>query len=320
MVQRDRRSLVFKILTVTLLLVLLVSNACLGQITAPSPSTQQTIVLNLLHSQQYFGVPHVYQGDNGGTPTSQWPVYYGPSTASQYWGSTNINQPVLELVPAQQGVAGAMFWSETYSGGLVKITIIGTFSSGWPSGQFADGFDIYLFLKPTMWSVSPQYNYSVSYISTSKLRGIKVYIGGIIPQSSTPCLIVQWDPFLEPVYHVSGQWNVVILSNTNGTNPSVVAGWIGIGTGFIYPNPGDRINVTVTYNPSTNTLSGVVTDLNTGQSVSFILSLSGYFTPPSSSNYVFGIGATTGWGYANWALLYVAMTQQPTTLPTPPSV
>jgi hypothetical protein len=158
-----------------------------------------------------------------------------------------------------------------------------------------------------MWSVSPQYNYSISYISTSRLQGVKVYIGGIIPQSSTPYLIVQWDPFLEPVYHVSGQWNVEILSNINGTNPSVVAGWIGIGTGFIYPNPGDRINVTVTYDPSTNTLSGVVTDLNLGQSVSFTMSLSGYFTPPSSGNYVFGVGSTTGWGYANWALLYVAM-------------
>jgi hypothetical protein len=91
------------------------------------------------------------------------------------------------------------------------------------------------------------------------------------------------------------------------------------GTGFIYPNPGDRINVTVTYDPSTNTLSGVVTDLNAGQSVSFALSLSGYFTPPSSGNYVFGVGAGTGWGYANWAILYVATTQQTTTPPTPSS-
>jgi len=292
-----------------------------GAITKAQTSQLYTqVIMNLLNGQQYFGVPHVYQGDNGGTPTKSYPKYYGPSTASQYWGSTNINQPVLELVQAQQGVAGAMFWSETYIGGPVKITIIGTFSSGWPPGQFADGFDIYLFLKPTMWSVSPQYNYSISYISTSRLQGVKVYLGGdeIIPQSSTPCLIVQWDPFLEPIYGVSGQWNVVILSNINGNNPSVVAGWSGIGTGFIYPNPGDLINVTVTYNPSTNTLSGVVTDLNTGQSVSFTQSLSGYFTPPSSGNYVFGIGAGTGWGYANWALLYVAMTYIPPPAPTPP--
>jgi hypothetical protein len=278
------------------------------------------ILLNLLNGQRYFGAPHVYQGDYNGTPTNQWPVYIGPDNASQYWsqGGISSDQPVLELTPylgvpayvlKKPGTAGGMFWNENYSGGTLTMTLLGTLSNGQPLGQLADGFNIYLFLKPTMWSVSPQYNYSISYISTVELQGINVYLGGdeIIPQSSTPYLIVQWDPFLEPVYGVSGQWNVVILSNIDGNNPSVVAGWNGIGTGFIYPNPGDRINVTVTYDPSTNTLTGVVTDLNTGQSVSFTLSLSGYFTPPTSGNYVFGIGAGTGWGYANWALLYVAM-------------
>ena len=137
----------------------------------------------------------------------------------------------------------------------------------------------------------------------------QLYLGGdvIIPQSSTPYLIVQCNPFLRPGLVYSGQWNVVILSNINGTNPSVVAGWSGIGTGFIHPNPGDRINITVTYDPSTNTLRGVATNLNTGQSASFTLNLGHYFTPPSSGNYVFGTGAGTGLGYANWALLYVAM-------------
>jgi len=60
----------------------------------------------------------------------------------------------------------------------------------------------------------------------------------------------------------------------------------------------------VTYDPSTNTLSGVATDLNTGQSASFTLNLGNYFTPPSSGNYIFGAG---GAGHS-WALLYVAMT------------
>jgi hypothetical protein len=117
-----------------------------------------------------------------------------------------------------------VFWDETYGGGSLTVTLLGTFSNGQPPGQFADGFDIFLFLKPTMWSVSPQYNYSISYISTSRLQGVKVYLGGdeIIPQGSTPYLIVQWDPFLEPVYHVSGQWNVVILSDINGINPRLL--------------------------------------------------------------------------------------------------
>jgi hypothetical protein len=339
MVQRDRRSLVFKILTVTLLLVFifLVSNACLGQITAPGPSTQQTIVLNLLYGQQYFGVPHVYQGDYNGTPTSQWPVCYGPSNASQYWsqGGISSDQPVLELVPAQQGVAGAMFWSETYSGGVINITIIGTFSKGPIYPAPSDGFEIYLFLKPTMWGMSPNYNYSIPYY----LSPIESEV--ILPQSSTPYIVVQWNPLLHTTVTMNGttgQWNVWIVNNTNGNNPSVspspspnlgsyYAGWEGIGTGAFQPNSGDWIKITVIYDPSTNTLSGVAYDFNGAvyeigwRPANFTLNLNGYYTPPSSGNYVFGIGAGagTGWGYANWALLYVATTQQ-TTTPSPPSL
>jgi len=296
-----------------------------------SQTNAQVVILNLLNGQQYFGVPHVYQGDNDGSPTNSWPVYYGPSNANQYWNSTSINQPMLELVPAQQRVAGAMFWSETYSGGAVKITIIGTYSSGWSSGQFADGFDIYLFLKPTMWSVSPKYNYSIPYTSTygngwppsgypSPHEG-----DNILPQSSTPYIVVQWDPVWQFAGYtqsgVTGQWNVWIVNNTNGNNPSIgpsqspnlgsgYAGWDGIGTGAFQPNPGDRINVAVTYDPSTNTLTGIAMDLNTGQSANFTLNLGNYYTPPGSGSYVFDVEGITGAFYANWALLYVAMTRR----------
>jgi hypothetical protein len=132
-----------------------------------SQTNTQVVILNLLNGQQYFGAPHIYQGDNYGTPTSQWPTYLGPNNAGQYWSLAGIssNQPVLMMiVPYQEVSAGAMFWSETYSGGVIKITIIGTFSKGSPP---ADGFEIYLFLNPTMWGISPQYNYSIPYNSTA---------------------------------------------------------------------------------------------------------------------------------------------------------
>jgi len=83
------------------------------------------------------------------------------------------------------------------------------------------------------------------------------------------------------------------------------AGWDGIGTGAFKPNPGDYICVTVTYNPSTNTLSGVAYDLNTGQSASFTVNLGNNYTPPGSGSYVFGIAGSTGGAYANWAVVYV---------------
>ena len=286
---------------------------------AQQPYTQ--VIVNLENGQQYFGVPHVYQGDDYGTPTNQWPVYYGPSTASQYWGSTNINQPVLELVPAQTFSAGAMLWSETYIRGPVTITMVGTFSKG--SSPPADGFEIYLFLNPTMWGISSQYNYSISYISTPAWRGTgypsPTEGDVILPQSSTPYIEVQWDPWWQYGGFASGatgQWNVWIVKNTNGNNPSVspspspnlgygYAGWDGIGTGAFQPNPGDYICIAVTYNPSTNTLSGVAYDMNTGQSASFTLNLNSYYTPPGSGSYVFGVDGTNGAGQANWAIVYV---------------
>jgi len=112
-------------LLIALALISITTTAQFGA--TPSQYYTTQVIMNLLNGQQYFGVPHVYQGDNYGTPTSQWPVYYGPNNASQYWlrGNITSNQPVLELVPGP-GSGGAMFWSETYSGGSITITIQAT--------------------------------------------------------------------------------------------------------------------------------------------------------------------------------------------------
>jgi hypothetical protein len=333
-------------LVITVSVILLVAVLVIVSATTKAQTSQPytQVIVNLENGQQYFGAPHVYQGDNNGKPINQWPLYYGPSTASQYWGSTSVNQPVLELVPAQYDLAGAMFWSETYSGGAINITIIGTFS-GWEWGWWrslgclfepgapAHGFEIYLFLTPTKWAVSPNYNYTIPYTSTRAWKGTNYPSPTegdvILPQSLTPYIVVQWDPYWQmgkTHSGATGQWNVWIVSNSDGNNPSVSpspspnlgsghAGWDGIGTGYFNPKPGDRIRITVTYNPGTNTLSGVVYDMNTGQSASFTLNLNGYYAQPSSGNYIFGIGASTGsCNTADWALLYAAITQQPPSL------
>jgi hypothetical protein len=281
-------------------------------------------VMNLLNGQNAIYVPHVYQGDVSGSPTNSYPVYYGPSTASiSFWGpvSPSIDQPVLMMVPAQGTSAGAMFWNETYSGGSVTITVIGAFSYG--TTDPADGFEIYLFLTPTLWGISSAYNWSIPYISTQAWRGTgypsPVEGDVILPRSSKPYIVVQWDPYWQIGYSRSGatgQWNVWIVTNPSGKNPSVspspspnlgsgYAGWDGIGTGAFKPNPGDYICITVTYNPSTNTLSGVAYDLNTGQSASFTLNLGNNYTPPGRGPYVFGIAGNTGGAYVDWAVVYV---------------
>ena len=91
-----KHRLMIAVSVILLIAVLVIAGAVTK---AQQPYTQ--IILNLLNGQQYFGVPHVYQGDNNGKPTSQWPVYYGPNNASSYWSHAGIssNQPVLELVP-----------------------------------------------------------------------------------------------------------------------------------------------------------------------------------------------------------------------------
>jgi hypothetical protein len=237
--------------------------------------------------------------------------------ASQYWSplSSSINQPVLMMVPAQSYSAGAMFWSETYSGSSVTITMIGTFSSAYSLPS--DGFEIYLFLKPTEWGISSAYNWPIPYIQAPAWSPIMGDV--ILPQSSTSYIVVEWDAAWQFAYRTSnaaGQWNVWIVTNPSGTNPSVspspspnlgssYAGWDGIGTGAFQPNPGDYICITVTYNPSANTLSGVAYDLNTGQSASFTVNLGNNYTPPGSGSYVFGIAGGTGANYANWAVVYV---------------
>ncbi|WP_143701541.1 hypothetical protein [Vulcanisaeta sp. EB80] len=367
MVQRDRRPLVFKILTVILLLVFLVDIACLGQpiARAPGPSIQQTIVLNLLYGQQYFGVPHVYMGyiSNTSRP-SKWPIYYGPSNASLYWAEGNLSsdQPVLELVSIGSWYPGVMFWNGYFNGGNITVSMIGTYSSGgmplangssYPIG----GFVIYLFLNPTTWNISPQYNYTIINDSTIAPES-PVMDAILLPQSSTPYLVIQWEPFWQifgTAPGATGQWNVWIVNNTKGNNPSVSpspssnlgysiitrphVGWDGIGTGAFQPKPGDLIDITVTYDPSTNTLTGVATDLNTTQSANFTLNLNGYYTPPSSGNYVFGVGAGVigmfvfgaSYNYTgiypisfdsfnNWALLYTAVSLQLAPPPIPPTV
>jgi len=134
-------------LIITVSVVLLVVVLVIVGVVAKAQASQSyvQVILNLLNGQQYFGVPHVYQGDYYGLPTSQWPVYYGPNNASQYWSLAGISsdQPVLELAPAAQTFsAGAMFWSETYIGGPVKITFISTHTATFSPA--ADGFVIYL--------------------------------------------------------------------------------------------------------------------------------------------------------------------------------
>ena len=294
-------------------------------------------VMNLLNGQNAIYVPHVYQGDYQGSKTSSWPVYYGPSTASQYWSplSSSISQPVLMMVPSNYSwSSGAMFWQSSYNGSSLTITMIGVYSyNGTPSGSSAypyvgDGYIIYLFISPTSWGISSGSNYSVPYVASNPNTTIISPVQGDVMFPKSPAsnyyIVVEWDPLWQYAYNTTnatGQWNVWLAYNPPGSTgkpPDVYPdpspnlgnpykGWDGIGTGAFQPRPGDYICITVTYNGSTKTLSGVAYDMNTGRSASFTLSLSSFsrFTSPRIGDYVFGVAGTNGNGQANWAIVYV---------------
>jgi len=73
--------LVITVSVILIVVVLLIVVIATTKLQTNQPNTQ--VIVNLLNGQQYFGAPHVYQGDYDGYSTNQWPVYYGPSTASQ---------------------------------------------------------------------------------------------------------------------------------------------------------------------------------------------------------------------------------------------
>jgi len=131
----------------TVVAVLLLTLAPALATSAQTSSSGGFNVVNLLNG---VNVPVVFQGVYScNASTSSWPTYYGPSKASQYWsaGGISSDQPVLELTPAQGGIAGAMFWQAYYLGSNVTVTLIGTYSNG--SSPVADGFAFYLFMEPT---------------------------------------------------------------------------------------------------------------------------------------------------------------------------
>ena len=312
---------VVAVILIFLASLLVVTNAATG---SNSPgilnSLKSSDVMDLLYGNQEWYVAHIYQGANGATPTSSWPVFYNGTEASQnYWNENGRDQPILDLVPLQGDVSGVMYWDETYSGGNVTITLVGTYSTSSSNG-IADGFYIYMFINPTMWNIAKNYNYSIPFYSNN---GMPIYSSTsgdvILPQSIGSYLFIEWDPIWQTGGFQSGatgQWNVWIVSNLNGSeaivNPtpsptlgSGYHGWDGIGSGYFSPNPGDYIYIKVTYDPSTNTLTGIAIDLNTSKTANFTLNLNGYYNPPSQGVYVFGIGAANGALYANWGVLYV---------------
>jgi len=233
--------------------------------------------------------------------------------------------------------AGAVFWNYGYTGGSnITIAAIITYSNDTLTGRLGHGVTFYFFINPYGWSVSNTSNQSVLYVTSLNVsQYLSPVMGDVIfPNSSTPpnYLAVQFDPawFYNYNYYTgaTGPWNAWVVNETYvhhrrfryysisfapSPSPNLGppwSGWDGVGTWSPYPwlpGPGDYVLVCVTYSPSTNSLYGFAEDLNYPWLISsFSVNLSGYFSPPSSGTYAFGVGAGTGSTYAaDWSIVYV---------------
>ena len=285
-------------------------------------------VLDLLNGYLDFYVPHIYEGVSGLNINTSIVKFFDYLTApSGYWKKNNITQPVLQLVCPIPNSQGLIFWPEYYeSGENVTITFIGsfyTYNYRWAGA--GDGFEVYLFLNPTKWNVSPEWNYSTDFPLYIVWPGYPYSLtqgNVVLPQSNTTFLYVQMDP----VWGYS-PWNIWVVNSTKNitrpinpyscppTPPAVVAEKYKpiliedhYGSGVVSMVPLTYIYEQVTYDPQTNTIYAVAFDLNTGQYTIAVLNLGKYFSPPPSGYYVFGIGADGGSDFANWGLLYANYT------------
>lgn len=302
-------------------------------------------VLSFVDGQSYQVSPLVYQGDYDSTPTSLWPYDLGGSSAEAYywdnWFTRAAAQPVMEVEPGY-GVpeAGVAFWKYSYKAGsnLTLVAVLTYANSS--TGLVGHGIVFYLFVKPYGWSVSPAYNFSVTYVTSENVSQPPSPVMGdvIFPNSSADYLVVQFDPAWAYNYSSltgssvpgsTGPWSAWVVNETKvgagkgraayykidfAPSPSPDlngswSGWDGVGS-WPYPwvpDAGDYVLVCVRYDPSNGYLYGFAQDLNDPFEVAYLrLSLGGYFAAPRAGTYALGVGAGTGYFYAaDWGLVLV---------------
>jgi len=274
---------------------------CPSSASSPGPEEMQPVV-DLLKTD-IVSSSLVYNGfANGGTCV--FPTLLTGANTTKFWP---VGQSVLELAPALTTVHSAglvMFEASSFSN--QTLSLVGAASTSYNSG---DGLEAYLFLSP-----SHAVNWSTPYYATNPEGANGTFWspqGAVIfPYSSTPYIVVQWDPGL-------GALNVVNLYLVNPgyggivTPASITTERAGSGV-VTNPTVTSFIALNVTYDLSTNSLWGTVAEENTGLAVvTFNASLTKLGFMPSysaGSPYYFGAGGS-GNGENSWGLLFLSLSQ-----------
>ncbi len=203
-----------------------------------------------------------------------------------------------------------------YNGESFTEEILGSYTTDCSSP--ADGYAIGMFLTPAEeffsyknWSV-PFYVDVPGFIPPAFISSSEMHfplLGTIepfasvqgllmLPYSTTPYLVVQWDPF----WGSGGQFNVLLVNYTSPLSPPKITGYSEQGYGGLSSlQPYDLILFNVTYFAG-GTLKAEVTDLDTGQVESLLLNLPSF--NPEPGVYWTYVNSPSDLAYENWNLLY----------------
>jgi hypothetical protein len=217
---------------------------------------------------------------------------------------------VLELAPDRSGGDGAATGMLLFSGGSTaqwEIT-----ADAVTAAQLAgNGVAFYFMLTPTTtanWSAN-SYIYAPQFACAGDL---------ILPFSTTPYFVVQW----EPVYAnggcgagLGGEFNIYSVNPlpSGVVTDASVSGSIGpIGTsGSIVPGVHDVFNVTVGYKANENELEARAIDVNTSQVLSYIALdlVEAVYIPPYEASIPAYLAVSEGSdGQSAWGLEYAGYT------------
>jgi len=219
-----------------------VSNAIVGTTTKAQTNQLYTqVILDLFNGQQHFSVPHVYQGDCSSAPTNQWPVYYRPNNASQYWSPVSTIENQADIIATTQDS------SQNDSGGYVKYTL-DLLNNSLINGNFVNSLNTNNNINPEGIAYDPSngYIYVANYgtNTVSVINGANNSVIANINVGYEP-MGIAYDPSNGYIYVANEGSNDV--SVINGANNSVIAN-INVGgapTGIAYDPSNGYIYVTI---------------------------------------------------------------------------
>ncbi|CAJ31544.1 conserved hypothetical protein [Betalipothrixvirus acidiani] len=193
------------------------------------------------------------------------------------------------LTSPTTGQYGGIIFSYSYTQGNV-FTVSGLFMPSNPSSCPADGFAFAIFSS----------GFNTSNIVAPSISGCKFQGSMSIPETSSPTILVQYDPYWAEPCAGNQVGTGVNISVVNGTSVTEIVCGAGSGTFNTNVQSGDEMFYIVSYIPSSNEVCYTMFFIPNNQFVTGCTSLGSDFSAPSSGTYYLAVAGATGGQYAQW--------------------